>query len=105
VAIKVCVGCETGVLWPLKVCVGCETDALWAVQVCVGCETGALWAVKVCVFAVRQVRCGQYRCMLAVSAGTLDFLMSDKPLARSLREQYIFKIVPMLNADGVINGK
>jgi len=43
--------------------------------------------------------------MLAVSAGTLDFLMSDKPLARSLREQYIFKIVPMLNADGVINGK
>ena len=44
-------------------------------------------------------------CVLCGTAGTLDFLMSDKPLARTLREMYVFKIVPMLNPDGVINGK
>jgi len=42
---------------------------------------------------------------LCVCEGTLDFLMSDKPVARSLREMYIFKIVPILNPDGVVNGK
>ncbi|KAI4878153.1 hypothetical protein NFI96_028406, partial [Prochilodus magdalenae] len=39
-----------------------------------------------------------------VMKGTLEFLMSSSPLAQSLRESYIFKIVPMLNPDGVING-
>ncbi|XP_062855346.1 cytosolic carboxypeptidase 1 isoform X2 [Trichomycterus rosablanca] len=39
-----------------------------------------------------------------VMKGTLEFLMSSSPLAQSLRESYIFKIIPMLNPDGVING-
>ncbi|KAK0145927.1 Cytosolic carboxypeptidase 1 [Merluccius polli] len=39
-----------------------------------------------------------------VMKGTLEFLMSSSQLAHSLREAYIFKIVPMLNPDGVING-
>ncbi|XP_078141437.1 cytosolic carboxypeptidase 1 isoform X1 [Centroberyx gerrardi] len=39
-----------------------------------------------------------------VMKGTLEFLMGTSPLANSLREAYIFKIVPMLNPDGVING-
>ncbi|XP_076586403.1 cytosolic carboxypeptidase 1 isoform X2 [Chaetodon auriga] len=39
-----------------------------------------------------------------VMKGTLEFLMGTSPLATSLREAYIFKIVPMLNPDGVING-
>lgn len=39
-----------------------------------------------------------------VMKGTVDFLMSNKPAAQQLRECYIFKIVPMLNPDGVING-
>ncbi|KAM9392828.1 cytosolic carboxypeptidase 1 isoform 2-T2 [Pholidichthys leucotaenia] len=39
-----------------------------------------------------------------VMKGTLEFLMGMSPLAASLREAYIFKIVPMLNPDGVING-
>ena len=37
-------------------------------------------------------------------AGVLDFLMSNFYTARHLRETFIFKIVPMLNIDGVING-
>lgn len=39
-----------------------------------------------------------------VMKGTLEFLMSSSQLANSLRESYIFKIVPMLNPDGVVNG-
>uniref|UniRef100_A0A4W5KPJ3 tubulin-glutamate carboxypeptidase n=1 Tax=Hucho hucho TaxID=62062 RepID=A0A4W5KPJ3_9TELE len=39
-----------------------------------------------------------------VMKGTLEFLMGSSPLAQSLREAYIFKIVPMLNPDGVVNG-
>uniref|UniRef100_A0A672IZ87 Cytosolic carboxypeptidase 1 n=1 Tax=Salarias fasciatus TaxID=181472 RepID=A0A672IZ87_SALFA len=39
-----------------------------------------------------------------VMKGTLEFLMGPSPLAASLREAYIFKIVPMLNPDGVVNG-
>ncbi|XP_078593876.1 cytosolic carboxypeptidase 1-like isoform X1 [Branchiostoma floridae x Branchiostoma japonicum] len=39
-----------------------------------------------------------------VMNGTLDFLLSDDVVARQLRETYIFKIIPMLNPDGVING-
>ena len=37
--------------------------------------------------------------------GSINFLMSERPAARALREQYIFKIVPMLNPDGVIHGR
>ena len=36
--------------------------------------------------------------------GVLHFLMSNFYTARHLRETFIFKIVPMLNIDGVING-
>ncbi|KAH0628223.1 hypothetical protein JD844_009097 [Phrynosoma platyrhinos] len=39
-----------------------------------------------------------------VMKGTLEYLMSNNSTAQSLRESYIFKIVPMLNPDGVING-
>ncbi|KFW76554.1 Cytosolic carboxypeptidase 1, partial [Manacus vitellinus] len=39
-----------------------------------------------------------------VMKGTLEYLMSNSPNAQCLRESYIFKIIPMLNPDGVING-
>lgn len=36
--------------------------------------------------------------------GVLDFLTSNTPEARALRDNFVFKIVPILNPDGVING-
>ena len=36
--------------------------------------------------------------------GCIDFLLSDQEEARELRRKFIFKIVPMLCPDGVING-
>jgi hypothetical protein len=36
--------------------------------------------------------------------GIIDFLTSDNPVAAALRRRFLFRIVPMLNPDGVING-
>jgi murein tripeptide amidase MpaA len=36
--------------------------------------------------------------------GFIKFLMSDHEDAVSLRERFVFKIIPMLNPDGVIVG-
>lgn len=36
--------------------------------------------------------------------GVIDFLLSETTEAQFLREKFIFKIVPMLNPDGVIHG-
>ena len=36
--------------------------------------------------------------------GVLDFLVGDSEEAKILRNNFIFKIIPMLNPDGVING-
>ena len=34
----------------------------------------------------------------------IDFLLGNSALAKSLRDNFVFKIVPMLNPDGVILG-
>jgi murein tripeptide amidase MpaA len=36
--------------------------------------------------------------------GLIDYLVSKTPEARALRDHFVFKIVPILNPDGVING-
>ena len=36
--------------------------------------------------------------------GVTDFLLSDASEAKQLREHFVFKIIPMLNPDGVIYG-
>ncbi|XP_055969890.1 cytosolic carboxypeptidase 4 [Sorex fumeus] len=39
-----------------------------------------------------------------VMKGALEFLASSDPVAQLLRETFIFKLIPMLNPDGVVNG-
>ncbi|KAK0084402.1 hypothetical protein PV325_007095 [Microctonus aethiopoides] len=39
-----------------------------------------------------------------VMHGTLEALLSDTNYAKSLRDDYVFKIIPMLNIEGVVNG-
>lgn len=39
-----------------------------------------------------------------VMDGVLDFLVGDDAKAAYLRDTYVFKIIPMLNPDGVIVG-
>jgi cytosolic carboxypeptidase protein 2/3 len=36
--------------------------------------------------------------------GVIDFLIGDSIEAQALRKLFVFKIIPMLNPDGVING-
>lgn len=40
-----------------------------------------------------------------VMKGLLQHLVSDHPDAKALRERFVFKIIPMLNPDGVIHGR
>jgi len=36
--------------------------------------------------------------------GVIDFLTGHSPEAKALRDNFVFKIIPILNPDGVING-
>ena len=36
--------------------------------------------------------------------GFIDYLVGPSSEAKMLRDKYIFKIIPMINIDGVVNG-
>ncbi|NXC65813.1 CBPC4 carboxypeptidase, partial [Anhinga anhinga] len=55
------------------------------------------------VFLMARVHPGESNASW-VMKGTLEFLVSSDPIADLLRKCFIFKVVPMLNPDGVING-
>lgn len=39
-----------------------------------------------------------------IMEGLIDYIVSDERAAKNLRDSFVFKIVPMLNPDGVIVG-
>lgn len=59
---------------------------------------------KQTVFLSSRVHPGESNASFMIQ-GAIDFLLqNNNKEAKMLRDQFIFKIVPMLNPDGVING-
>tara|TARA_B110001450_G_C17215036_1_gene317029 strand:+ start:61 stop:408 length:348 start_codon:yes stop_codon:yes gene_type:complete len=59
---------------------------------------------KQTIFLTGRVHPGESNASFMVQ-GAIDFLLQkNNKEAKMLREQFIFKIVPMLNPDGVVNG-
>jgi len=58
---------------------------------------------KKCIVITGRVHPGETQASWMMK-GVLDFLTGDSPQARLLRSLFVFKIVPMLNPDGVMYG-
>jgi murein tripeptide amidase MpaA len=58
---------------------------------------------KKIVFVTSRVHPGESPSSF-VCEGLINYLLTDSEEVRQLRDEFIFKIVPMLNPDGVING-
>ncbi|EFJ43011.1 hypothetical protein VOLCADRAFT_106960 [Volvox carteri f. nagariensis] len=56
-----------------------------------------------CIFITSRVHPGE-TCASWLMQGILEFLCSSDPAAVTLRNSFVFKLVPMLNPDGVVNG-
>eukprot|EP00035_Acanthoeca_spectabilis_P009729 m.171664 g.171664 ORF g.171664 m.171664 type:complete len:455 (+) comp14818_c0_seq5:328-1692(+) len=66
-------------------------------------EAGADLSNVRCAFLSARVHPGETPASY-VMEGLLEFLLGDTPAAVDLRDRVIFKIVPMLNPDGVVHG-
>ncbi|XP_007444892.1 cytosolic carboxypeptidase 2-like, partial [Python bivittatus] len=64
---------------------------------------GAAAAAKKAIILSARVHPGETNSSW-VMRGFLDFILSDAPDAQLLRDLFIFKVVPMLNPDGVVVG-
>jgi murein tripeptide amidase MpaA len=60
-------------------------------------------AVRKSVILTSRVHPGETGASFMMN-GVIDFLVSDDPSAELLRNTFVFKIIPMLNPDGVIVG-
>ncbi|OHT06317.1 Cytosolic carboxypeptidase 2 [Tritrichomonas foetus] len=58
---------------------------------------------KKCIFLTARIHPGESNGSIVLH-GLIDYLLSGQPIAQTLLEKYIFKIVPMINIDGVIEG-
>jgi murein tripeptide amidase MpaA len=60
-------------------------------------------AERKCVIISSRVHPGESNASF-VMEGFLEFMLGNEPAAKALRDHFVFKIVPMLNPDGVIVG-
>lgn len=55
---------------------------------------------KKCIVITSRVHPGETQSSFLVE-GLIKYLLSDEEEAREIREKFVFKIIPMLNPDGV----
>lgn len=60
-------------------------------------------AERKCVIICSRVHPGESNASFIVE-GFLEFIVSNEKDAKTLRDTFVFKVVPMLNPDGVIVG-
>lgn len=60
-------------------------------------------SVRKCIILTSRVHPGETNASW-VMKGVIDFLVSEDDHAKFLRNTFVFKIIPMLNPDGVIVG-
>jgi murein tripeptide amidase MpaA len=60
-------------------------------------------AQRKCIIISGRVHPGESNASY-IMEGLIEFILSDELEARNLRSNYVFKIIPMLNPDGVIVG-
>lgn len=60
-------------------------------------------AERKCILVSSRVHPGESNASFIIE-GFLDFIVSNDKEAKALRDTFVFKIVPMLNPDGVIAG-
>jgi murein tripeptide amidase MpaA len=60
-------------------------------------------AIRRAIVITSMVHPGESNASFIVE-GILQFLVSDEEVARYLRNNFVFKIIPMLNPDGVLVG-
>jgi len=66
-------------------------------------STNKNYALRPSVILMARVHPGE--CVSSyMMKGVLDFLTSNNDEAKFLRNNFVFKIIPMLNPDGVVNG-
>ena len=58
---------------------------------------------KKAIIITSRVHPGEIPASFALE-GMVDFLLSENPEAKALREKYIVYVVPMINVDGVVHG-
>ena len=60
-------------------------------------------AERKCVIISARVHPGESNASY-IMEGCVEILLGDEPQSKKLRDVYVFKVIPMLNPDGVIVG-
>lgn len=75
----------------------------YLISLIVMCKINVMLKDREIIFLTSRVHPGESNASWVMD-GTLGYLLGDTVVASALRHKYVFKIVPMLNVEGVLNG-
>ena len=84
-------------------CKTCASNSVEMLIVTNFLVTQDLIADRKCVIISARVHPGESN-RSVIMEGIVEFILRNEREAKTLRDTFVFKIVPMLNPDGVING-